>query len=78
MYSCSGWYIKFKKIKNSVLYWLVWKYFDFPEATELRRVKLGLRLEIRFQKLIWESIVRDVVNHKGIFESIVLFAYLIK
>ena len=61
---CGGWDMECKKIY--CLYWSVWRYFDYPEATEARRERADIDPERRFNQLIWETIVRDLGKHKGI------------
>ena len=47
------------------MYWLVWKYFGLPEATDVRQERVSIESESRFNPLIWDTNVSGVVNHKG-------------
>ena len=63
--------------KISVLYRLVWKYFNYPAATEMRKEREAINPERRFHRLIWEAIVSYVGDHKGKISTEYIFYYLL-
>ena len=63
--------------KVSVLCRSVWKYFDLPEATEVRRERSAIDPEKRFHQLIWDTILSDTDNQKGGLSRKYIFLYYI-
>ena len=52
-----------KKIK--LFYWLVWRHFDYPLATDAGRERVSVDTDSGFHQLIWEMIARDYGKNKG-------------
>ena len=52
------------------------KFFIYPAETNVRRERSAIESESRFYQFIWETIVSNMVNYKGIFQD--FFVYLIK
>ena len=48
------------KQKTIVMYFLVWKYFDYPAEKKVRRERAGIYSGRRFNIFIWETMLRDV------------------
>ena len=61
--------------QNCVLYFLVWRGFDYPAAIKSRRERVGIDPEKRFQILIWETIFRYLENYIGGVASDIQFNY---
>ena len=48
------------------LYWSVFDYFVYPEATEVRSKSVDIYPDRRFHRLIFKTMVIDAVNIKGV------------